>query len=78
MGTNSEWRADISQYSTVSTPNGPGPAFPGPSESMHLVLYLSWIRHELQIAAGVRITLLLMIFVTSDIFFRTQFAWSSF
>lgn len=42
MATNSEWRADISQSQqpTVSTPNGVGPAFLGPSESMFIVLYI--------------------------------------
>lgn len=37
MATNSEWRADISQYSSVSTPNGQGPAFLGPSEKPSLL-----------------------------------------
>ncbi|WOH10979.1 hypothetical protein DCAR_0830456 [Daucus carota subsp. sativus] len=39
MATNSEWRADISQSQqpTVSTPNGVGPAFLGPSEKPSLL-----------------------------------------
>ncbi|KAK1377434.1 Protein-serine/threonine phosphatase [Heracleum sosnowskyi] len=37
MATNSEWRADVSQHSTVTTPNGLGPAFLGPSEKPSLL-----------------------------------------
>lgn len=72
LATNSEWRADISQHSSVSTPNGPGPSFLGPSESMHLVLYLSWILHECTNYC------LFIIPATPDFFSRTQSAWSSF